>query len=69
MSAPVIDCRGLSCPLPVIRVKEELDKGQPFSVIVDASVAVENISRFLGYRGVSFIVTPRGADRLIEVGS
>ncbi|MBM4294832.1 MAG: SirA family protein [Deltaproteobacteria bacterium] len=69
MSAPVIDCRGLSCPLPVIRVKEELDKGQPFSVIVDASVAVENISRLLGNRGVEFTVTPQGYESLIEVRS
>lgn len=69
MSAPVIDCRGLSCPLPVIRVKEELDKGQPFAVLVDASIAVENISRFLEHRGVPYIVTAREAESLIEVGS
>lgn len=67
MSAPVIDCRGLSCPQPVLRVKEELDKGQPFAVIVDAMVALENISRFLDHRGVGFTVTPQGAESLIEV--
>jgi TusA-related sulfurtransferase len=67
MLAPVIDCRGLSCPQPVLRVKEELDKGQPFAVIVDAAVAVENISRFLDHRGVGFRVTPQGSESLIEV--
>lgn len=67
MSAPVIDCRGLSCPQPVIRVKEELEKGKPFSVVVDATIAVENISRFLGSRGVGFTVTAQGAESFIEV--
>ncbi|MBM4274834.1 MAG: hypothetical protein FJ134_10315 [Deltaproteobacteria bacterium] len=69
MSASVIDCRGLSCPQPVLRVKEELDKGQPFAVLVDATVAVENIGRFLEHRGVAFTVTGEGPESLIKIGS
>ncbi len=69
MSPPVIDCRGLSCPQPVLRVKEELDKGRSFSVLVDACVAVENISRFLEHRGVGFAVTSQGDESLIEIRS
>ena len=68
MSDIIIDCRGLSCPLPVMRVKEELERDQgPFAVVVDAAICVENISRFLNYKGVPFKVTAKGGQTLIEV--
>jgi TusA-related sulfurtransferase len=67
MSMPTLDCRGLSCPLPVVRVKELLEKGEPFAVLVDETIAVENISRFLGSRGVAFTVSPEGGGNLIKV--
>jgi TusA-related sulfurtransferase len=66
MAAP-LDCRGLSCPLPVLRVKEELAKGQPFAIMVDASIAVENISRFLNHQGVPFTIATQEEESLIEV--
>jgi tRNA 2-thiouridine synthesizing protein A len=49
-----VDARGLSCPLPVLRTKKALSK-QPeeVSVLVDARVQVENVSRLavsLGYQ-------------------
>ncbi len=68
MSEIIIDCRGLSCPLPVMRVKEELEKKpETFAVVVDAAICVENISRFLNYKGVPFKVTTKGGETLIEV--
>ncbi len=68
MSGSVLDCRGLSCPLPVIRVKEKLEKGaQTFSVLVDARIAVENITRFLGHQGIAFTVSDHGPESRIEV--
>ncbi len=68
MSDIIIDCRGLSCPLPVMRVKEELERDQgPFTLVVDAAICVENISRFLNYKGVPFKVTAKGGETLIEV--
>ncbi len=67
MPTPILDCRGLSCPLPVMRVKELLEKGASFSVLVDETIAVENISRFLSSRGITFTVSPLGEGNLIEV--
>jgi len=68
MSGSILDCRGLSCPLPVIRVKEKLEKGaQTFSVLVDARIAVENITRFLGHQGIAYAVIDSGPESRIEV--
>ena len=67
MSTPTMDCRGLSCPLPVIKVMELLEKGKSFTVLVDETTAVENISRFLGSRGITFTVFPSGEGNLIKV--
>jgi len=47
MSKDTLDCRGLSCPQPVLEVKQKLEEGRaPFEVLVDARVAVENITPF-----------------------
>jgi tRNA 2-thiouridine synthesizing protein A len=67
VSTPTLDCRGLSCPLPVIKVMELLEKGASFAVLVDETIAVENISRFLSSRGITFTVSPSGEGSLIRV--
>ena len=43
----VVDARGLSCPAPVMKAGEAIDKnpGQPVVVLVDNSAAKENVSR------------------------
>lgn len=42
-----VDARGLSCPIPVVRTKEALDEasGKTVAVLLDAAVAVENVTR------------------------
>lgn len=49
----MIDARGLSCPMPVVMVRRELDKNHPsdLEVKVDNRTAVENVSRFAGNNG------------------
>ncbi len=52
-----IDCRGLSCPEPVINTKRAL-KESPDGVVVlvDNRVPLENVSRFasaMGYKAAS----------------
>ena len=44
----MIDARGLSCPMPVVMVQNEVKKNAPaeLSVMVDNQVAVENITRY-----------------------
>ena len=48
-----LDCRGFACPLPVLKVKEVIDRGDVtrVSVVVDNPAASENVSRFLGRMG------------------
>ena len=48
----MIDARGLSCPMPVVMVQ----------VLVDARVAVENISRFARSKGYGIAVEEQGGD-------
>ena len=54
----MVDARGLSCPLPVVMVKKEVDKHQPaeLDVQVDAMVCVENVTRFAHSQGYKVTV-------------
>lgn len=43
-----LDCRGLSCPEPVIRTKRAIaDNPKNIEVLVDQRAPLENVSRFL----------------------
>ncbi|MCR5636841.1 MAG: sulfurtransferase TusA family protein [Clostridiales bacterium] len=44
----MIDARGLSCPMPVVMVQNEVKKSSPneLKVQVDSMVCVENITRY-----------------------
>jgi selenium metabolism protein YedF len=57
-----LDCRGLACPLPVMRVRDRIASrpGEPFVVLVDNPAAVENVSRFVTKGGGTAAVTPDG---------
>ena len=58
----LIDCRGLGCPEPVLRVKavlEALPEGA-LSVLVDNSAAQENVKRFAASQGCSVRVREEG---------
>ena len=50
-----VDARGLSCPLPVIRVKEaiEANPGEEIRVLIDAMVTVENVTRMAHNMGLA----------------
>ncbi len=42
-----IDCRGLSCPEPVLRAKAALEQGTgPFAILVDNEASRDNVLRF-----------------------
>ncbi len=49
----MIDARGLSCPMPVVMVQQEVKKNAPkkLEVAVDSMVCVENISRYAANQG------------------
>lgn len=41
-----LDCRGLSCPEPVVKTKKTLKEDNEVEITVDSRVPLENISRF-----------------------
>jgi selenium metabolism protein YedF len=43
----VVDCRGLSCPQPVIQTKQVLEEADKVTVIVDNPAARDNVTRFV----------------------
>ena len=51
----IIDACGLTCPAPVLLVKDavEQENGQELTVLVDNAASMENVTRFLGSRGYS----------------
>ncbi len=50
-----IDACGLTCPAPVLLVKDAVEQTneQELTVLVDNAASLENVSRFLGSRGYS----------------
>jgi selenium metabolism protein YedF len=42
----VVDCRGLSCPEPVIQTKQALEKIDRVTIICDNPAACDNVARF-----------------------
>jgi len=50
-----VDARGFSCPIPVVKTKEAIDKNPKASltVLVDNEVSRENVSRLARSRGYS----------------
>jgi selenium metabolism protein YedF len=57
-----IDCQGLACPAPVLKVKELVDEESPneITVIVDNEAAKQNVSRFLEFQGFSVSAEKNG---------
>lgn len=64
-----LDARGLSCPEPVIMTKKviEKDKVDLFTIIVDAHVAVENISRFVKSKGYNISISELEGEYSLEI--
>jgi len=56
-----IDVTGLSCPLPVIQVKKEIDAGNlPLQVSVSVGAPRENIKRLAASCGLKVSEQPAG---------
>ena len=58
----MLDCRGKSCPLPVLETKKVLDERplEELKVVVDNDAARENVGRFLESRGYRVAVERQG---------
>ncbi|MBN1369538.1 MAG: sulfurtransferase-like selenium metabolism protein YedF [Dehalococcoidaceae bacterium] len=64
-----IDCRGLSCPQPVLKTKKALEEAgaTSFEVLVDNSNAVANVKRFAQSQGATVEMTEKGPDYLLTI--
>jgi selenium metabolism protein YedF len=51
--AKVLDCRGLSCPQPVIQTKKAMAESEQVTTIVDNDAAMMNVSRMAEKEGYS----------------
>ena len=60
----MIDARGLSCPMPVVMVQNEVKKNAPaeLSVMVDNQVAVENITRYASLQHYTVAVAEKDGE-------
>jgi selenium metabolism protein YedF len=57
--AKVVDCRGLSCPQPVIETKQALERDTKVTIIVDNPAARDNVSRFGKSQGGTVVVNEK----------
>lgn len=64
-----IDCRGMTCPQPVITAKQALEglEENEFTFIVDNPSSCENVKRFALSQGCSVEVEERGGDFYLHI--
>lgn len=69
MSDRIVDARGRSCPEPVIMTKNALEdyNNGVIQVLVDSSVAVENIKRYAGKVGFSVEVEEKEDEYILAI--
>ena len=60
----MVDARGQSCPMPVVMTQKAIQKGAPakLEVLVDAQVAVENVTRYAQSQGYQVKAEAQGMD-------
>jgi selenium metabolism protein YedF len=66
---PVVDCRGLACPQPVVVTKQALDhlKEGEMVVIVDNAVSCNNVERFAQSQGCSVEIKEEGQNFYVHI--
>ena len=64
-----LDGFGKACPMPLVMVKKEIDKGNTdISIKVDNDTAVKNITRLAKKKGLGFSVAPIEGGFAITIG-
>lgn len=53
----IVDACGLSCPEPVLRLKQVIDTADEIELLVDSQVCVENCTRFAQSKGFCISVS------------
>ena len=67
--AKIVNARGRSCPEPVIMTKNAIDSNpnEAIKVVVNAYVAVENITRFAKSKGYKVNVEENGDEYTLDI--
>jgi selenium metabolism protein YedF len=62
VNVKILDCRGLTCPKPVILTKKELEiaENSEIEVLVDNEAARENVSKYAQSQGYTYNVKEEG---------
>jgi tRNA 2-thiouridine synthesizing protein A len=63
-----VDARGFSCPIPVVKTQQAIERNpaSPVTVLVDSETALENVSRLARSRGYTVaVVGANGEYRLL----
>ncbi len=64
----VLDARGLSCPEPVIMIKNAIASNESrYQIMVDNRTSVENITRFGEHNGFKVSYTENDGDYVITL--
>ena len=60
----MVDVRGLLCPMPLVKVRKEIEKSNPatLEVLFDDKGAMENVTRFAAGLGYSATCTEENGD-------
>jgi tRNA 2-thiouridine synthesizing protein A len=64
-----LDVRGLSCPIPVLKTKKEVDKGvKELQILGSGHAPRENVTRFVKSSGFSVeLVNDTGDEWVLEI--
>lgn len=60
----MVDVRGLLCPMPLVKVRKEIEKSNPatLEVLFDDKGALENVTRFVTGLGYKTTVSEENGD-------
>ena len=64
----IVDARGLSCPIPVVRTMDTLTRHHgEIIVLVDDETAMENVSRLAASRGYRVEISENAGDYKLAI--
>ena len=60
----MVDVRGLLCPMPLVKVRKEIEKNNPatLEVLFDDKGALDNVTRFVTGLGYKTVCTEENGD-------
>ena len=65
--ANILDLRGLSCPIPLLRTKDALSQAEAVTVVVDEPPAKENIIKFAKSQNFRVKCSEAGGEYTINI--